>query len=294
MPTPSGLDGKLVSVNLHSSPVKVTEVELPDRLEHLVAEHFKRLQQELQQDYGDLRLRLEAVERHLEPETSRQASAASLESSRNANNANMQNNEDPSPSNPSTVEVKAEVDEKVEKVEKVEKEVEEITEVCFEESIWTVPMMLGLREPSFGWFDSIFAATLVLLNLAMQASFSAILLTRAFMGDDFETKIRGAEVWRTSVAHDFKHLDLADTSLVSRVCLGDEALILSTTQATLIDHINSFLGMDKEDFQQSAFQPGILLCMLCIVLWTLCVYKDRCSKVSAWELCELGLGGFRV
>ena len=70
------------------------------------------------------------------------------------------------------------------------------------------------------------------------------------MGDGFETKLRGAEIWRTSVAHDFKHLDLADTSLVSRVCLGDEALILSTTQATLIDQINGFLGLDKLQFEQ--------------------------------------------
>ena len=25
---------------------------------------------------------------------------------------------------------------------------------------------------------------------------------------------------------------------------------------------------------QGAFQPGVLLCMLCVVLWTLCVYKE--------------------
>ena len=32
-----------------------------------------------------------------------------------------------------------------------EVEPEEVTEVCFEESIWTVPMLLGLKELSLGW-----------------------------------------------------------------------------------------------------------------------------------------------
>ena len=146
---------------------------------------------------------------------------------------------------------------------------EEMTEVRFEESIWTVPLLLGVAELPLGWFDSLFATLPVLLNLTMQSCFTAILLTRTFMGDAFETKVRAAEVWRNSVAHDFRHLDLADTSLVSRVCLGDEALILSTTQAILIEHINGFLGLDRSQFVLGTFQPGVLLCMLCIVLWTL-------------------------
>eukprot|EP00438_Fugacium_kawagutii_P016809 Skav203768 [mRNA] locus=scaffold206:110403:111860:+ [translate_table: standard] len=153
-------------------------------------------------------------------------------------------------------------------------EAEEFTEISFEESIWSVVMLLGLKELYIGWFDRVFAVLLLLLNLTMQASFSAILLTGAFMGNDFEANIRGAKDWRTSVAHDYKHLDLADTSLVSRVCSGDEALILATTQATLIEHVNSFLGLSEHQFELGSFQPGILLSMLCIILWTLCVYKE--------------------
>ena len=151
---------------------------------------------------------------------------------------------------------------------------EEFTEVAFEESIWSVAVLLGLKELDLGHFDSLFALLLMLLNIMMQASFSAILLTPAFMGPGFETKIASARTWRTSVAHDYKHLDLADTSLVSRVCSGDEALILSTTQATLIDHVNSFLGLSTYEFATEGFQPGVLLSMLCIILWTLCVYKE--------------------
>ena len=58
-------------------------------------------------------------------------------------------------------------------------------------------------------------------------------------------------------------------------------MILSTVQATLVEHVNSFLGMEKDGFDLPAFQPGILLCMLCIVLWALCVYKDSTAVLAS-------------
>ncbi|CAE7358401.1 unnamed protein product [Symbiodinium natans] len=150
--------------------------------------------------------------------------------------------------------------------------VQEFTEVSFEESAWSIPLLAGLIDISI--FETMFAATLVLLNLGMQTAFSIILLTPAFMGEDFESKVDGAKAWRTGVAHDSRYMDLAGTSLVTRVCNGDGSVILSTVQATLVEHVNSFLGMDKAQFDLPAFQPGVLLCMLCIVLWTLCVNKE--------------------
>jgi len=151
---------------------------------------------------------------------------------------------------------------------------EQSTEVYFEESAWSIPVLAGIIDVNVGPFDRMFAGLLVLLNFFMQGAFSWVLLTDAFIGEAFETRVESAKIWRTSVAHDFKYLDLADTSLVSRVCTGDGALILSTTQATLIHQINSFLGLQKEQFDHSVFQPGILLGMICIILWTLCVYKE--------------------
>ncbi|CAE7298639.1 unnamed protein product [Symbiodinium necroappetens] len=150
--------------------------------------------------------------------------------------------------------------------------VQEFTEVSFEESAWSIPLLAGLID--VGIFDTMFASALVLLNLLMQSAFSIILLTPAFMGDEFESKIQSAQSWRTSVAHDERYMDLAGTSLVTRVCNGDGSVILSTVQATLVEHVNSFLGMEKDEFTLPAFRPGILLCMLCIVLWTLCIYKE--------------------
>ncbi|CAE7861779.1 hcf136, partial [Symbiodinium microadriaticum] len=114
----------------------------------------------------------------------------------------------------------------------------------------------------------------VLLNFAMQVAFSGVLLSDSFMGDSFDTKVGSAKTWRTRVAHDDAYLDLGGTSLVSRVCAGDGALILSTQQATLIEEINKFLALGKDDLEPPVFQIGVMLCVLCILLWSLCVYKE--------------------
>lgn len=43
-----------------------------------------------------------------------------------------------------------------------------------------------------------------------------------------------------------------------------------------------FSGHLAEDqFQPGFFQPGSLLCMLCILLWALCVYKDPSSELNS-------------
>ena len=63
-----------------------------------------------------------------------------------------------------------------------------------------------------------------------------------------------------------KHLeDLLAMAGPGRVC----------REATLVSHINSYMGLAYDEFEVGFFQPGILLCMLCILLWALCVYKDR-------------------
>ncbi|CAE7790008.1 unnamed protein product [Symbiodinium sp. CCMP2456] len=153
-----------------------------------------------------------------------------------------------------------------------DEKLEEFSEVHFEESVWSIPVVFGLVD--VGCFDMLFAGILVFLSLGMQAAFSWILLTDDFIGEGFDAQMDSAKTWRTSVAHDHKHMDLADRSLVSRVCAGDESLILSTNQATLVEHINSFLGLSELDFEPPFFQPGVLLCMLCIIQWSLCVYKE--------------------
>ncbi|CAJ1440318.1 unnamed protein product [Effrenium voratum] len=275
MPIPSGAGalGPLATLEDCNAGVVDVETDVPESLGHverLVELRFARLRQQLLLDFEARLQSLEAAVASID-DVAHQKSLKSEEQvdigPGNSGNGNHMSPVSPEPSEGKSKDGSQSLD-----VRKAEEE--EVTEVCFEESVWTVPILLCLSELYIGWFDTLFAATLILLNLAMQASFSGILLSRAFMGEDFVSKISSAKIWRTSVAHDYKHLDLADTSLVSRVCNGDEALILSTNQATLIEQINSFLGLQTSEFYEGAFQPGVLLCMLCVVLWTLCVYKE--------------------
>eukprot|EP00435_Cladocopium_sp_Y103_P073536 s29_g44.t1 len=156
-------------------------------------------------------------------------------------------------------------------------------QIQFGESVWSLPLVLDFRR--FPLWDSIFAVLLLLVNLGMQAMFSGILLSDDFAGAgvQVEEERENARRWRVSIAHDWRYMDLSETSLVTRVCQSDGALILSTPQAELIDQINSFLGLGATDFEPGFLQPGILLCSLCILHWSLCVYKEFRSVWLALE-----------
>eukprot|EP00435_Cladocopium_sp_Y103_P032323 s977_g8.t1 len=147
--------------------------------------------------------------------------------------------------------------------------------VSFMETAWNLVLVLGLT--SSGRVDVAIACLLLLSSAGMQITFSVILLGKDFLGDAFREQIDIAKDWRRSVAHDHKHMDLAQTSLISRVCNNDGKLILSTDQASLLSQINAFLGLESNDFELPWLQPGILLCMLCILLW--CLYL--CQELRA-------------
>ncbi|CAK9090239.1 Uncharacterized protein SCF082_LOCUS42568 [Durusdinium trenchii] len=149
---------------------------------------------------------------------------------------------------------------------------DQLTPVPVEESAWSIPLVIGLDNT--GWLDTLAAVVLVMVNLGMQLAFSGILLSEEFMGDAFESHLEFAKIWRTSVAHDYSFLDLAGASLVTRVCNLDGALIYSQKQSTLVEEINAFLGLGKDELRLPILQVGTLLCMLCILLWCLCVYKE--------------------
>eukprot|EP00435_Cladocopium_sp_Y103_P054786 s468_g18.t1 len=155
--------------------------------------------------------------------------------------------------------------------------------VYFGESVWNLPLVLDLSNVPL--WDGLFSLILLLVNLGMQASFSGILLSDDFAlaGVNVEEEVDNARMWRQTIAHDWRYMDLSQTSLVSRVCSGDGALILSTPQAELVNQINSFLGLGTDDFQPGFLQPGILLCMLCILHWSLCVYREFRSIWLALE-----------
>lgn len=102
-----------------------------------------------------------------------------------------------------------------------------------------------------------------------------------------------AETWRRQVAHDYKHMDLAQTSLVSRVCNQADGLIVSNEQANLIGRINAYLGLSGSvDFtNEEGLRPGILLCMLCILL---CLGGGCLAVVKAPRWCLYLCNEFRM
>jgi len=153
----------------------------------------------------------------------------------------------------------------------------------FGESVWSLPLVLDFKR--YPLWDGIFSLLLLFLNLAMQAMFSGILLSDDFAGDgmNVEEERANARRWRLSVAHDFRYMDLSERSLVTRVCQSDGALILSTPQAELINQINSFLGLGADSFEPGVLRTGILLCLLCILHWSSCVYKEFRSIWLAFE-----------
>ena len=164
--------------------------------------------------------------------------------------------------------------------------------VHFGESAWTFPFVIGLI-PAGRW-DVTFSILLLLLNLGMQAAFTIIISTDDFMGIPFGHQTNFAKRWRISIAHDYQFLDLAGRSLVSRVCAGDGALILSNTQANLVEQINSFLGLQKDQFEVPFFQPGSLLCMLCIsmILFTFIQpHLNEFGMMFMWLMFFRGMGG---
>ncbi|CAE7763722.1 NLRC3 [Symbiodinium sp. CCMP2456] len=147
-------------------------------------------------------------------------------------------------------------------------------EVCFDrKSAWSIPLVLSWSHAS----DSVFACLLLLLNASMQILFIVILLSPEFLGEDFSEQLESAKEWRRSFAHDYLYVDLAEKSLATKVCDEDGSLIFSTAQVALVGEINSYLALSKfgeEAFQLPSFQPGVLLSVLCILLWNICVFRE--------------------
>ncbi|CAE6948158.1 unnamed protein product [Symbiodinium natans] len=147
----------------------------------------------------------------------------------------------------------------------------------------TLNLILVLGYTGSGWIDILIACLLLLASMGMQITFCVILLTEDFLGNPFADNVAIAENWRRSVAHDYKYMDLEQTSLTSRVCNGDGKLILSTEHASLLGQINDFLDLQQDGFELSYFQPGTLLCMLCIFLWCLYICNELRSSLLSLE-----------
>jgi len=156
--------------------------------------------------------------------------------------------------------------------------------VAFLETAWNLVLVLGHTRS--GPLDVIISVFLLVASAVMQVTFFIILLDEDFLGEPFEQEIAHAITWRDGVAHDYKYMDLAGTSLVSRVCNDDGKLILSTQQASLLKQINAFMGLENGEFHAKMYQPGTVLCMMCILLW--CLYLVQEFRAVLFSLEAVG------
>jgi hypothetical protein len=92
----------------------------------------------------------------------------------------------------------------------------------------------------------------------MQAMFSGILLSDNFAGAgvQVEEERENARRWRVSIAHDWRYMDLSETSLVTRVCQSDGALILSTPQVRQEDGAQIFQDANGMEYGKVSYGSG--------------------------------------
>lgn len=58
------------------------------------------------------------------------------------------------------------------------------------------------------------------------------------------------------------------------MCAEDGSLIFSTAQMEIVGEINSYLGLKGLSTELPSFQPGLLLSVLCVLLWNICIFSE--------------------
>eukprot|EP00913_Durusdinium_trenchii_P015822 g14869.t2 len=141
--------------------------------------------------------------------------------------------------------------------------------ICFDrKSAWSIPLVLSKHN----FLESIFGAFLIIMNATMQVLFTVIIMSPDFLGEGLS--VQDARTWRLRFAHDLDFVGLDQRNLASIVCDEDGALIFSTAQVAQLVDINNYLGLDKLSFELPNFQPGMLLAVLCILLWNICIFAE--------------------
>ena len=130
-------------------------------------------------------------------------------------------------------------------------------------SMWDVALVLGLSP--VGCAGSWFAAALLLLNVAVQLVFIAIVQMGLTTAEFDIGKVRGFRDWRRQIAH-ATTFATNDRSLAARVCEDDPGLEVASSQRDAHARISQYLG--------DGFPVGIVMCALCLLMWFLTVLKE--------------------
>ena len=161
-----------VEVRRATQVPQATFLQLQDDLRAEVARIHARLRREIQSDLGCIHARLEMVETKMSIE--KPLPSADAEYQDTGKQRNKSSEPDFDQVNLQVVPDGGAADPQPTATDEFPGEV---SEIHFEESVWSIAMVLGLVDA--GFFDRLFAGILVLLNLVMQAAFSWVLFTAA-------------------------------------------------------------------------------------------------------------------
>lgn len=148
---------------------------------------------------------------------------------------------------------------------------EGMCQVHLDESIWSIAVVIGLEHSMFNGFFDFFVSAI----LAMVTAVTQILLGVALYAGWLrpEVQVSDANSWRNLSAHDAKYVDLSGNSLATQACSAAYSGFAGPA-GSMIQEINLYLGLSNEQFDMSTFRPGTIVCVLCILIWSLCVMKE--------------------
>lgn len=139
------------------------------------------------------------------------------------------------------------------------------------QTVWDAILLVGL--PDAGPFGSLSIVAGFFVNLAVQ-SLLCLVVFHNFITVEFPT-LDEVRRWRFSTAHDVMWADsITGSSLASRVCGGDDSLIVSSRQKGLVAEISNYTGNLKTLDAFFDLPQGALLCGLAIFIWYLIVMSE--------------------
>mmetsp|Transcript_96534 Transcript_96534/g.300625 ORF Transcript_96534/g.300625 Transcript_96534/m.300625 type:complete len:687 (-) Transcript_96534:47-2107(-) len=141
-------------------------------------------------------------------------------------------------------------------------------------TLWEGVAFVGL--PELRARSSVALVVSLTLNIFVQGYICQMLLMEdSFAGQSrFQKLMKPLRQWRLSSAHDYNEVDSRGMSLARRVCEGDESLSLAINQANLLSEINDYLSLKPHDLKGQGMGSGVLLCSICIFLFTVVVLRE--------------------
>lgn len=151
------------------------------------------------------------------------------------------------------------------------------TDQCvLEGSVWDGALFIGTRF--MGRAGSAYNGLLLAFNVLMQLMFTVIVRGNLASFEYGETTLAAMRQWRLAVGHHLKNYDKKDgTSFVSRVCAGDGALEMSSSQRDTLELINEYLPRFDVEGHDSLMKFGFIgptMSLMALSVWILSVSRE--------------------